>query len=112
MASQIGAADDEERATMDRTALMDFVVPSRVDRKEAEEMAASRKKSERSDTVRELEIQLELKNREMETEKIHIELETKKMESRYGNRTEKDGSRFGNEKDGIRNEYGSGEYRG
>jgi len=69
MAAQIGAIDDEEIATMDRTALMGFVVQSKVDRKEAEVMVASRKKSERHDTVRELEIQLEMKKVEMETKK-------------------------------------------
>jgi len=82
MAAQIGAVDDEKIATMDRTALMGFVVQSRVDRKEAEEMAASRKKSERPDTARELEIQLEMKKVEMETKKMEMEVKKMEMEAK------------------------------
>ena len=78
MAARTGAVDDEELATMDRRGLVEVVTQGIVDRNEAENMAASRKKSERSGNVRELELQLELKKIEMEAENRRMEAENER----------------------------------
>ena len=80
MAARTGAVQDEDLATMDRMGLVEVVTQGMVGRNEAENGAASRKKSERSDNVRELELQLELKRMEMEAEDRRIEAETRRME--------------------------------
>jgi len=69
---------DDELETMDRTALLDVIATGIVARRGA----TSRRRSEKSDQVREMELQLELKRNELESKKIEkeTELERRQME--------------------------------
>ena len=82
MAAKTGDADDEEIAAMDRPALLQLVAQSMVDPRETLNRGVGIKlPSEKSDHVRELEIQLELKRLEVEAqiEAKRIEAETEKQ---------------------------------
>jgi len=61
MAAKTGDVEDEELETMDRTALLAIVIKDTLARKGMEKGAIAGIESERIDTARELEIQLELK---------------------------------------------------
>jgi len=82
MAAKTGDADDEEIADMDRPALLQLVAQSMVDPREKLNRGAGIKlPPEKSDHVRELEIQLKLKRLEVEAEieAKRIEAETEKQ---------------------------------
>jgi len=78
MATKTYDAGDEELETMDITALLEVVARDIVSRRGA----TSRRRSEKSDQVREMELQLELKRMEVESKKIEkkAELERKRVE--------------------------------
>ena len=78
MATKTYDAGDEELETMDRTALLEVVARDIVSRRGA----TSRRRSEKSDQVREMELQLELKRMEVESKKTEkkAELERKRLE--------------------------------
>jgi len=79
MAARTGTVDDDTINKMDRAELIQVVAQSMVDKKN-EKGATSRKKSERSDEVRELELQIESRRIEMEARRIEAENEGKQME--------------------------------
>jgi len=68
---------DEALETMDRTALLDVVATDTVARRGA----TSRRRSEKSDQVREMELQLELKRMELESKRIAAETENRRREA-------------------------------
>jgi len=78
MAARTGDVEDDELETMDRTALLEVVAKDIAFRRGQ----ASRWKSGKSDQVREMELQLELKRMELESKKIEkeAELENKRIE--------------------------------
>jgi len=78
MAARIGDIDEDELTTMDRTALIDKVAKDRLDREEGEEGAVSSRKVEKTDHLREMELQLELKR--MELKRTEVEAETRRRE--------------------------------
>ena len=67
---------DDELKTMDRTALLDVIATDIVARRGA----TSRRRSEKSDQVREIKLQLELKRMELRQREIDAETENKRME--------------------------------
>jgi len=72
MAAKTYYVGDDELETMDRTALLDVIATDIVARKGA----TSRRRSEKSDKVREMEMQLELKKMELEKRRMEIATET------------------------------------
>ena len=78
MAAKTGDVEEEELETMDRTALLAIVVKDNLARVGTEQGAIARRASERIDTAKELELQLELKK--LENKKAEIELERRRME--------------------------------
>ena len=85
MAAKTGDVEDEELEIMDRTALLAIVIKDTLARKGMEKGAIAGIESERKDTARELEIQLELKkleleNRRAENRKAEIEVENRREE--------------------------------
>jgi len=73
MAAKTYDVGDDELGTMDRTALLAVIATDIVGRRGA----TSRRRSEQSDQVREMELQLELKRMELESKKIENEAELK-----------------------------------
>ena len=95
MVAETSDVEDDELETMDRTALLGIVAKDIVSRRGS----ASRRRSEKSDHIREMELQMELKRmelkaesrqREAELERIRIELqaeaENKRIETEAENR--------------------------
>jgi len=76
MAAKTYDVGDDELETMDRTALLEVVARDIISRRGA----TSRRRSEKSDQVREIELQLELKRMELEQRRIDAETENKRME--------------------------------
>ena len=76
MAAKTYDVGDQELETVDRTALLDVVATDIVARRGA----ASRRRSEKSDQVREMELQLELKKMELEQRRIDAQTEQRRME--------------------------------
>ena len=85
MAAKTYDVGDEELETMDRTALLDKVVTDIVARRGAK----SRRRSEKSDQVREMELQLELKRMELESKKIEKETELERRRNGGRNRKQR-----------------------
>ena len=85
MAAKTYDVGDDELETMDRTALLDVIATDIVARRGA----ASRRRSEKSDQVREMELQLELKRMELESKRIEAETENKRREVESKNRGRK-----------------------
>ena len=71
MAAKTYDVGDDELEAMDRTALLDVIATDIVARRGA----TSRRRSEKSDQVREIELQLEMKRMELESKKIEKETE-------------------------------------
>jgi len=95
MAAKTGDVEDDELETMDRMALLEVVAKDVVSRRGA----AGRLKSEKSDRLREMELQLELKRMELEAEgkqreaelerrrtEVQAEAENKRLEAEAENR--------------------------
>jgi len=76
MAAKTYDVGDEELETMDRTALLGVVATHIVARRGA----TSRRRSEKFDQVREMELQLELKKMDLEQRRIDTETENRRME--------------------------------
>ena len=72
MAAKTGDVEDEELETVDRTALLAIVIKDTLARKGTEKGEIAGIESERIDTARELEIQLELKKLELENRRAEI----------------------------------------
>jgi len=85
MAAKTYDAGDEELKTMDRTALLDVVATDIVARRGA----TSGRGSEKSDQVREMELQLELKRMELEQRRMEIQTETENNRIEAENRAVK-----------------------
>ena len=81
MAARTGDVDDDELESMDRAALMDIVVKGMLAKKETDKGAIARRTTEREDTAREMELQLELKKIELEMESKRIEAEAEKVKA-------------------------------
>jgi len=71
MAAKTGGVENDELETMDRTALLELIAKDSVFRREA----ASGRKSVKSDRIRAMELQLELKRMELEAESRQSEAE-------------------------------------
>jgi len=82
MAAKMYDVGDEELVTMDRTALLDVVATDIVARRGA----TSRRMSEKSDQVRQMELQLELKRMELEQRGMEIQAETENKRIEAENR--------------------------
>ena len=76
MAAKTYDVGDDELETMDGTALLDVVATDIIVRRGA----TSRRRSEKSDQVREMELQLELKTMKLESKKIEAESRQKETE--------------------------------
>ena len=84
MAARTGMVDDDAIDKMDRAELMQVVAQNMVDKRdqqEDEKGVSSRKEFDRSDQVRELELQIELKRMELEAEARRIEAENRRIEA-------------------------------
>jgi len=88
MAAKTGDVEDEELETTNRTALLAIVVKDTSARKGTEKSAIAGKASQRIDTARELELQLELKKLELENRRAKIEAEDRRAEIEAVNRRE------------------------
>ena len=77
MAAKTYHVGDEALETMDRTALLDVVDTDTVARRGA----TSRRRSEKSDQVREMELQLELKRMELESKRIEAKTVNRRREA-------------------------------
>jgi len=75
LATKTGAVDDDILEKLDRAALLDIVIQDMLARKEEEKGATGGRSLERTDRLRELELQLELKRIEAETERRRMEIE-------------------------------------
>ena len=80
MAGRTGEVNDDDLETLDRATLLDMVARSMIAKKEIEKGAVAKRASERTDTTRELELQLELKKMELEGKRIEAEREKAKVE--------------------------------
>jgi len=76
MAAKTYDVGDDELETMDRTALLEVVARDIISRM----VATSRRRSEKSEQVREMELQLELKRMEIESKKIEAESRQRETE--------------------------------
>jgi len=85
MAAKTYDVGDDELETMDRTALLDVIATDIVARRGA----TSRRRSEKSDQVREMELQLELKRMEMEQRRMEIQAEAENRALEVQNEREK-----------------------
>ena len=77
MAAKTYDVEDNELEAVNRTALLNMTATDIVARRGA----TSRQRSEKSDQVREMELQLELKRMELEQRRIDAETENKRMEA-------------------------------
>jgi len=77
MAAKTYDVGDDELETMDRTALLEVVARDIVSRRGS----ISRRRSEKSDQVREMEMQLELKKMKLEQKRIDAETENRRREA-------------------------------
>ena len=59
MAARTGDVDDDELESMDRASLMDIVIKGMLAKKETDKGAVAMRTTEREDTAREMELQLE-----------------------------------------------------
>ena len=77
MAAKTYDVGDDELETMDRTALLEVVARDIVSRRGS----ISRRRSEKSDQVREMEMQVELKKMKLEQKRIDAETENRRREA-------------------------------
>lgn len=113
MAARTGDIEDDDLETMDRTALLELVAKAILAKREIEKEAVgggavAGMASERTDTVRELELQIELKKMEWEAtnKKMELENERKKMELEHEWRMAQMSKRDGRSDENVQNSAG------
>jgi len=79
MAARLSEGDDEAIAAMDRPALLQTVARGLATKKGDEEGATSETVPQKSEQLRELELQLELKRMEIDMENRRLEMENKRL---------------------------------
>jgi len=83
LATKTGAVDDDILEKLDRAALLDIVIQDTLAKKDEEKDATGGRPLERTDRLRELELQLELKRIEAETERRRMEIEDARAQRKH-----------------------------
>jgi len=83
LASKTGVVDDDILEKLDRAALLDVVIQDMLAKKDEEKDATGGRPLERTDSLRELDLQLELKQIEAETERRRMEIEDARAQQEH-----------------------------